>query len=233
MKISFNHENVSTSTTVNDRVLNKCFLLKDTTKEVIHLKAFQVESASISFSVTYQKNVEIRHENLHGHVFKAALESPNPVLKREYHIPKQFLVSQETCLHHVMIVLSEMHLPPPTQERIISYISTESVNFSSRHGGRGRGLKVEVNVKVNVDRWVRIGCCNNVVGCQVPARRVNRTETEMNCPICLTDLSSAVSRMELRCSHVFHRDCLMKWLKKNPSCPICRTKTLGETVYLY
>ncbi|XP_013623875.1 PREDICTED: LOW QUALITY PROTEIN: uncharacterized protein LOC106329781 [Brassica oleracea var. oleracea] len=79
MKSIFNHEHVSTSTTVNDRVINGCFLRKTTTKELIYLKAFQVQSDSISFAI------------------------------------------QETCLYdQIMIVLSEMYLPPSTQERPFS-----------------------------------------------------------------------------------------------------------------
>ncbi|KAG5409239.1 hypothetical protein IGI04_005558 [Brassica rapa subsp. trilocularis] len=69
---SFNHEHVSTSTTINDRVINGCILQKKTTKEFIHLQTFQVASNSLSFTVTYQKNLEIRHGDLEGHKFKIA-----------------------------------------------------------------------------------------------------------------------------------------------------------------
>lgn len=227
MKGSYKHGLVSTSTTVTDRVINRCFLRKKTTEEHIHLKAFQVESDSYSFIVKYQPNLRIRHGNLDGHEIKTTLERHRDrVLKLEDSIPKRYLVSQETCVEHVMIILSAMYLPHSIQERLVRYISTESVNFSRRHrGGGGGGLKVEVDVNVNVEQWVRIDCCCKQKGaCLVPA---------MDCPICLTELSSVVSRMELPCSHIFHRDCVMTWLKKNPSCPICRTKALGETVSIY
>ncbi|KAL9283492.1 unnamed protein product [Arabidopsis thaliana] len=226
MKNSYKHELISTSTNETDRVINRCFLRKKTTKEVIHLKASQVESDSYSFIVTYQPNLRIRHENLDGHQLKTTLERhPDRVFKLEDNIPKQFLVSQETCLEHVMIILSAMYLPQSIQERLVRYISTESVKFRNRRCGRGGGLKVEVDVKVDVEQWVRIDCCCKQKGtCLVPA---------LDCPICLTELSSGVSRMKLPCSHVFHRDCIMTWLKKNPSCPICRTKALGKTVSIY
>lgn len=229
MKGGYKHEHVSTSTTVIDRVIHGCFLLKKTKKELSHLKAFQVKSESYSFIITYQPNLELHHGNLDGHKIKTTLRH-DPILKLEHSIPKQFLVSQETCLEHVMIILSEMYLPPSIQERLVRFISTEFVNFSSRHREGGGGLRVEANVKVNVELWVRIGrCCKEKDTCLVPARNV----TAMDCPVCLTELSSAVSRMELPCSHVFHRDCVITWLKKNPSCPICRTKALGETVSIY
>ncbi|KAJ4911296.1 RING/U-box superfamily protein [Raphanus sativus] len=232
----FNHEHVSTSTTVNDRVINGCILQKKTTKEFIHLKTFQVASDSVSFTVTYQKNLEIRHGDLEGHKFKIALPRPDPVreLACDFKPRVQFIDPYD----EVMIVLSEMNLPPYTQERIVRYISTELVNISSLHGrvGGGGGYKLEVNVKVNVDCCLRIGCCNKGKkdsSCQVRASQVKKQVTETDCPVCLTKLSSAESRMELHCSHVFHRDCVTKWLKKNPSCPICRANILGKTVSLY
>ncbi|CDY20795.1 BnaA02g09350D [Brassica napus] len=221
---SFNHEHVSTSTTINDRVINGCILQKKTTKEFIHLQTFQVASNSLSFTVTYQKNLEIRHGDLEGHKFKIALQRPDPVreLECDFNPRVQFIDPYD----QVMIVLSEMHLPPYTQERLVRYISTELVNISSRHSlVGGGGYKVEVNVKVNVDCCMRIGCCNK--------GKKDSSLAETDCPVCLTKLSSAESRMELQCSHVFHRDCVIKWLKKNPSCPICRTNILGKTVFIY
>ncbi|CAA7025849.1 unnamed protein product [Microthlaspi erraticum] len=200
---SFNHEDFSTSRTLNDRVIDGCFLRKETTEQLVHFKAFQVESDSFSFSVTYQTNLEIRH-NRDGNKIETLLEHPGPKPKLEHNIPKQFLVSKETCIDHVMIVLSEMHLPPSIQERLVQYISTESVKF--RSGGGGGGLKIDVKVEVKEERGEK--------------RQVMATD----CQICLTDLYSAGSRMELNCCHVFHRDCVMKWLKRNPSCPICRAK---------
>ncbi|ESQ42954.1 hypothetical protein EUTSA_v10015640mg [Eutrema salsugineum] len=239
MTSSCNHEHVSVSTIVNDQVINGCYLKKETTTECIYLKAFQVESDSISFSVTYETNHDIRHENLHGHMIKIPLERPHPVLGLEHNIPEQFLVSQETCLNHVMIVLSEMYLPPATQERLVSYISTESLNFSSRHrgeGGGGGGFRIEVNVKVHVDHWVRIECCNKDkdTSCEVQARQLKTKLAATDCPICLTELSSGLSRLELHCSHVFHTECVMNWLMmRNPSCPICRANVVGKTVSVY
>ncbi|KAJ0246174.1 RING/U-box superfamily protein [Hirschfeldia incana] len=234
----FNHEHVSTSTTVNDRVINGCILQNKTTKEFIHLKTFQVASDSVSYTVTYQKNLEVRHGDLEGHKFKIALQRPDRVreLECDFNSRVQFIDPYD----EVMIVLSEMHLPPYTQERLVRYISAELVNISSLYGrvggGGGGGYKVEVNVKVNVDCWLRIGCCNKGKkdnSCQVLASQVKIKLTETDCLVCLTKLSSAESRMELHCSHVFHRDCATKWLKKNPSCPICRANILGKTVSLY
>ncbi|CAI0398656.1 unnamed protein product [Linum tenue] len=47
---------------------------------------------------------------------------------------------------------------------------------------------------------------------------------ERGCAICLQDLagsSGAVKR--LPCCHVFHHDCLVKWLRFHHTCPLCRS----------
>lgn len=55
-------------------------------------------------------------------------------------------------------------------------------------------------------------------------------EREPQCAICLTDLSddddeiARSSNKDSRCSHIFHKDCIIEWLAvaPNPSCPCCR-----------
>lgn len=41
------------------------------------------------------------------------------------------------------------------------------------------------------------------------------------CPICMTESIGSES-LALECSHVFHRECLKKWIEEHPSCPVCR-----------
>ena len=49
-----------------------------------------------------------------------------------------------------------------------------------------------------------------------------------DCSICLEPITQTTSNksgkaLSLRCSHVFHRDCINHWLKINAVCPLCRT----------
>lgn len=41
------------------------------------------------------------------------------------------------------------------------------------------------------------------------------------CSICLEDLKYDKC-VVLNCEHIYHKDCIQKWLKKNDSCPNCR-----------
>ncbi|VFQ67984.1 unnamed protein product [Cuscuta campestris] len=44
------------------------------------------------------------------------------------------------------------------------------------------------------------------------------------CAVCLAELvgGEGIIRLEPCCSHVFHKDCILVWLRKNQTCPLCR-----------
>jgi hypothetical protein len=44
----------------------------------------------------------------------------------------------------------------------------------------------------------------------------------LTCTICL-DVDNAHTQTRVRCGHIFHSNCLAKWLKVNASCPLCRS----------
>ena len=45
------------------------------------------------------------------------------------------------------------------------------------------------------------------------------------CSVCMMELEKDQEVSELKCKHVFHKDCIMKWLKEyNYKCPICRAE---------
>lgn len=46
--------------------------------------------------------------------------------------------------------------------------------------------------------------------------------TRPNCPICTEEISPTDTATKLPCNHTFHLDCLLTWLRRNCSCPLCR-----------
>ena len=45
-----------------------------------------------------------------------------------------------------------------------------------------------------------------------------------NCSICLSDLLHGEGVIKLNCNHIFHKDCIITWFKKDNDngCPLCR-----------
>ncbi|XP_030519407.1 E3 ubiquitin-protein ligase SGR9, amyloplastic-like [Rhodamnia argentea] len=48
------------------------------------------------------------------------------------------------------------------------------------------------------------------------------------CCICLEELNGVDKVMEIPCSHLFHSKCIVKWLERTDSCPLCRSKVEVE-----
>eukprot|EP00824_Muranothrix_gubernata_P006410 TRINITY_DN18252_c0_g1_i1.p1 TRINITY_DN18252_c0_g1~~TRINITY_DN18252_c0_g1_i1.p1 ORF type:complete len:287 (-),score=41.71 TRINITY_DN18252_c0_g1_i1:49-816(-) len=55
-------------------------------------------------------------------------------------------------------------------------------------------------------------------------RTVTQTEAESGaeCAVCKEGFPSGQSVREMPCHHFFHAECLLQWLKRHNSCPVCR-----------
>lgn len=51
-------------------------------------------------------------------------------------------------------------------------------------------------------------------------------EENVMCAICLSDFEAAEEVCQLRCHelHIFHKKCIVQWLKKKNECPVCRQR---------
>jgi len=52
----------------------------------------------------------------------------------------------------------------------------------------------------------------------------NDDDDEVECPICLKKFEAGEECNKLPCKHLFHVTCLMPWLEKTSSCPLCRAE---------
>jgi len=43
----------------------------------------------------------------------------------------------------------------------------------------------------------------------------------LTCSICLEDLSVESIAIQLSCSHLYHEECIVKWLDRSNTCPSC------------
>ena len=54
------------------------------------------------------------------------------------------------------------------------------------------------------------------------------TIKEKKCSICLNKYKSPDIIKEFPCKHIFHKTCILKWLKNSDRCPICKYDISGD-----
>jgi len=55
----------------------------------------------------------------------------------------------------------------------------------------------------------------------------HKTNKEEDCSICIDEIESETIIKFIKCKHIFHIDCLSKWIVKgNNKCPLCRSTIL-------
>lgn len=50
-------------------------------------------------------------------------------------------------------------------------------------------------------------------------------DDSVSCPICMEPVTTGELTLNLPCLHGFHEQCVLPWLLRNASCPICKTAT--------
>ncbi|KAG8380395.1 hypothetical protein BUALT_Bualt06G0010900 [Buddleja alternifolia] len=61
----------------------------------------------------------------------------------------------------------------------------------------------------------------------VPPPTSSSSNTQSSCSICKEDFETAdifVTINEVPCGHCFHKDCIVEWLHRSNTCPLCRYK---------
>jgi hypothetical protein len=46
------------------------------------------------------------------------------------------------------------------------------------------------------------------------------------CSICLEEYIDDRKMSRLKCDHIYHKECIMKWIKNNNECPLCRAEVI-------
>ncbi|GMN41809.1 hypothetical protein TIFTF001_011036 [Ficus carica] len=152
---------------------------------------------------------------------------------------------KETTLSHLFLIdlkcvhlssrllsseLSNLGIPPWRHEGVIERISRYAhqvgVKIQVEKNGRAVVLvPVVVDVLWDTFKWICLKCKKErerkemLKGC-----RVNNFKDCANCAICLEEFGVGTKLFVVKtpCSHEFHEECLLAWLLKTPSCPLCR-----------
>ncbi|XP_074651445.1 E3 ubiquitin-protein ligase RNF115-like isoform X2 [Tubulanus polymorphus] len=55
-----------------------------------------------------------------------------------------------------------------------------------------------------------------------------QVEKTLQCTVCMEDFKLGENVRKLPCDHYYHTDCIVPWLERHGSCPICRKDLNGE-----
>ncbi|KAG5226535.1 RING-H2 finger protein [Salix suchowensis] len=70
--------------------------------------------------------------------------------------------------------------------------------------------------------------CKPLIPClkkvKIEQQILGSMDEELICAICLQDFPDGTEAAATNCSHLFHCHCIVKWLSKSTSCPMCRSK---------
>jgi len=70
-----------------------------------------------------------------------------------------------------------------------------------------RLLLTRINTEKNLDKY----------------KRINENDISIKCLVCMEFFKEGMYKRTLKCSHVFHKKCIDKWIKLgNYTCPCCR-----------
>ncbi|XP_068605268.1 E3 ubiquitin-protein ligase RNF126-like isoform X1 [Brachionichthys hirsutus] len=50
----------------------------------------------------------------------------------------------------------------------------------------------------------------------------------LECPVCKEDFREDERVRQLPCNHLFHNDCIVPWLERHDTCPVCRMSLSGQ-----
>jgi hypothetical protein len=81
-----------------------------------------------------------------------------------------------------------------------------------------------------------IATCKNGNKCKFKAKKDNfcLVHCKTECPICFEHIIDKSNEIVLDCKHIYHRDCITPWIKKNNlTCPYCRTEITQRILNKY
>jgi hypothetical protein len=159
-----------------------------------------------------------------------------PVLS--LHIPTQQLLDPASHQSLICGAVSTLNLPRflcCSHDHLVKGIASRASNLAAgpRGGFVGYSLRVELQL-VKIVQFA--GASRNAVEKLIEKNGfvAEKSDEELDtCSICLAELSSADGAELLRmdCSHLYHQRCLLTWLEKQSTCPLCRREVEEEYVH--
>ena len=121
----------------------------------------------------------------------------------------------EICFRPVKLIDKEEHLHCHELERrnILEIINMQTNNnrISSNKKLSNKGLDYETIENYPVSKIKNIN---------------DLSENKKKCLICLDEFKNGQKTISLPCTHLFHSECIKKWMKQENFCPLCKNKII-------
>ncbi|KAM7507656.1 hypothetical protein LguiA_018109 [Lonicera macranthoides] len=150
-------------------------------------------------------------------------EITSPPVRARVAIYSNALAIPSVSERYVLNELSNLDIDAFSRDYLVKAIVTCAVDIiSTRTKGKDNdtttGFKVDGKLKVTgeevIDETRVLGGMKKEV--------FEGGDGELSCAVCLEELSGGSECTRTPCSHLFHPGCIVRWLIKKKSCPICR-----------
>lgn len=160
----------------------------------------------------------------------------------DFEIKLSDLVVHDNTDKYVLDMLSSLYLIPREDlHELTPHIST-FVCEEARAGLENRSkfiINVDIGVLVRESEDIELigGDDEEPSFNRVPASRSSIETLEIKkyggelvetCVVCMEEFPIGVDVTRMPCSHIFHGRCIVKWLEKRNSCPLCRIEMPSE-----
>ncbi|XP_037592302.1 E3 ubiquitin-protein ligase RNF181-like [Cebus imitator] len=82
----------------------------------------------------------------------------------------------------------------------------------------------DLGLVVDWDYYLPPSAAKTVVN--LPRIVIRGSQPELKCPVCLLEFEEEETAIEMPCHHLFHSSCILPWLSKTNSCPLCHHELL-------
>ncbi|XP_043687562.1 E3 ubiquitin-protein ligase RNF12-like [Telopea speciosissima] len=152
--------------------------------------------------------------------------------ERSFNIEFSYLLIPQVSECHIHTMLTDLDIPPSSIDSLKEEIST----YAFRKALRGRkknssgSLDFFICLDVNLIGFRRdidedfnlVSASQSWIEAVEIVRFEEEEEEEITCMICMEEYVRGVEIARLPCSHIFHSECIAKWLKHKNTCPFCR-----------
>ncbi|PKI39759.1 hypothetical protein CRG98_039804 [Punica granatum] len=129
---------------------------------------------------------------------------------------------------HVDVAIEYRNPPPPSPpDRPISTVTDSSPQVRRRRprNSPSTGL-IQQLAENDPNRYGPPPASESAVralpSIKITQELLNSSSGLSQCIVCQDEFDQGSVALEMPCKHVYHRDCLLKWLSSHNSCPVCR-----------